>query len=63
MNTKDIIKELKKSVLYQHKSLTQAVGTCQADKFILLQNRINVRTILTNIRTLENHFIFKKKEK
>lgn len=58
--TKEIIQDIKKAVLYQHKALTKAVDTCKADKFILLQNRANTRNILTNIRRLEDKFIFKK---
>lgn len=57
---KQILNDIKQSVLYQHKALTKAVDTCQADKFILLQNRVNVRTILTNLKRLEDKFIFKK---
>ena len=55
-----IIEDIKKAVLDQHKALTKAVDICKADKFILLQNRINTRNILINIRRLEDRFIFKK---
>lgn len=57
---KENIQEIKKAVLYQHKALTKAVDTCKADKFILLQNRINTRTILINLKKLEDLFVFKK---
>lgn len=57
---KQIFTELRKAVLYQHKSLTKAVYTCNADKFILQINRLNTRTILSHISILENRFIFKK---
>ena len=59
---KQIFTELRKAVLYQHKSLTKAVYTCNADKFILQINRLNTRTILSHISILENRFIFKKRK-
>lgn len=57
---KENIQDIKKAVLYQHKALTKAVDICKADKFILIQNRINVRTILINLKKLEDLFIFMK---
>lgn len=64
---KNIIEDIKKSTYYQHKSLTSSLELCQIlpedKKFILLQNRINTKTILTHLKRLENRFIFKKQRK
>ena len=57
---KQILTELREAVLYQHKALTKAVYTCNADKFILQINRLNTRCILSHLNRLENRFIFKK---
>ena len=53
---KETIQDIRKAVLYQHKSLAKAVDTCKADKFILTLNKINVRNILVNLNRLENMF-------
>lgn len=61
---REIIADIKKSMLYQHKSLTQALDLCKIEpsdkKFVLIQNRINTRTNLINLKRLEDRFIFKK---
>ncbi len=58
---KETIQDIRKAVLYQHKDLTKAVDTCKSDRFILNQNRINVRNILTNLKRLEDLFVFKNR--
>lgn len=60
MSTQVIIMDIKKAVCFQHKALTKAIDICKADKFILKQNRLATRNILTNIERLEDKFIFKK---
>lgn len=61
--TKEIIEDIRKAVLYQHKALTKSVDICKANKFILLQNSVNTRTILVHLKRLEDNFIFKKSSK
>lgn len=54
---REIIANIKKSILYQHKSLTKALEGCkisQTDKrFILILNRMNTRTNLIYLKILE----------
>lgn len=61
---KEIMADIKQSMLYQHKSLVKALDSCkmsQEDKrFILVQNRINTKTSLIHLKRLEDRFIFKK---
>lgn len=62
---KKIIDDIKKSILYQHKSLIGALDMCKMSpedkKFVLLLNKTNTRTNLTNLQRLESRFIFKKR--
>lgn len=54
------VRDLKCAILHQHKSLTKAVDTCNADKFVKQLNRINTKTMLVNLKRIENLLFFRK---